>query len=230
MVLIEIIVMLGVIAGAILLVQGTRRIPVQYAKQMVGNRQFGGARQYIPLKVNAANVMPIIFAQAIMFIPASLLGFGTNPESWAFKIFGPLTNIHGFWYNFLDVVLIIMFTYFYTAITINPKQMAEDLKRNNGFIQGIKPGKKTAEYIDELMSRITLPGALFLALVAIMPAFARLFGIQDSFAAFFGGTSLLILVGVVLDTLQQVESHLLMRHYDGLLKSGRIKGRSGQMY
>jgi preprotein translocase subunit SecY len=230
MMLIEIIILLAVIAGAILLVQGTRRIPVQYAKQMVGNRQFGGARQYIPLKVNAANVMPIIFAQAIMFIPVSLMGFDTSPDSWSFKVFGPLTDINGFWYNFINVVLIIMFTYFYTAITINPKQMAEDLKRNNGFIPGIKPGKKTAEYIDEIMSRITLPGSLFLALVAIMPAFAKLFGIQQSFASFFGGTSLLILVGVVLDTLQQVESHLLMRHYDGLLKSGRIKGRSGQMY
>jgi preprotein translocase subunit SecY len=230
MMLIEIIILLAVIAGAILLVQGTRRIPVQYAKQMIGNKQYGGARQYIPLKVNAANVMPIIFAQAIMFIPASLMGFGANPESWSFKVFGPLTDINGFWYNFINVVLIIMFTYFYTAITINPKQMAEDLKRNNGFIPGIKPGKKTAEYIDEIMSRITLPGSLFLALVAIMPAFAKLFGIQQNFASFFGGTSLLILVGVVLDTLQQVESHLLMRHYDGLLKSGRIKGRSGQMY
>jgi preprotein translocase subunit SecY len=230
MMLVEIIILLGVIAGAILLVQGTRRIPIQYAKQMVGNRQYGGARQYIPLKVNAANVMPIIFAQAIMFIPVSVMGFGSNPDSWAFKIFGPLTDMYGFWYNFIDVVLIIMFTYFYTAITINPKQIAEDLKRNNGFIPGIKPGKKTAEYIDEIMSRITLPGAVFLALVAIMPTLASLFGIQQGFASFFGGTSLLILVGVVLDTLQQVESHLLMRHYDGLLKSGRIKGRSGQMY
>ena len=228
MLLLEIIALLAVIAGGILLVQGTRRIPVQYAKQMVGNRQYGGARQYIPLKVNAANVMPIIFAQAIMFIPVSF--FGNNPESWMFKVFAPLTNINGFWYNFIDVVLIILFTYFYTAVTINPKQMAEDLKRNNGFIPGVKPGKKTAEYIDEIMSRITLPGALFLSLVAVMPAFAKLFGIQQSFASFFGGTSLLILVGVVLDTLQQVESHLLMRHYDGLLKSGRIKGRSGQMY
>ncbi|MDR1527517.1 MAG: preprotein translocase subunit SecY [Dysgonamonadaceae bacterium] len=230
MMLVEIIILLAVIAGAILLVQGTRRIPVQYAKQMMGNRQYGGARQYIPLKVNAANVMPIIFAQAIMFIPVSVMGFGSNADSWAFKVFGPLTDMYGFWYNFIDVVLIIMFTYFYTAITINPKQMAEDLKRNNGFIPGIKPGKKTAEYIDEIMSRITLPGSLFLALVAIMPTFANLFGIQQGFASFFGGTSLLILVGVVLDTLQQVESHLLMRHYDGLLKSGRIKGRSGQMY
>ncbi|GHU72668.1 protein translocase subunit SecY [Bacteroidia bacterium] len=230
MLLLEIVALLAVIAGAILLVQGTRRIPVQYAKQMVGNRQFGGARQYIPLKVNAANVMPIIFAQAIMFIPVTLMGFGNTTDGWMYKVFGPLTDINGFWYNFIDVVLIILFTYFYTAITINPKQMAEDLKRNNGFIPGIKPGKKTAEYIDEIMSRITLPGAIFLALVAVMPAFAKLFGIQQGFASFFGGTSLLILVGVVLDTLQQVESHLLMRHYDGLLKSGRIKGRSGQMY
>jgi len=230
MMLIEIIVLMGVIAGAILLVQGTRRIPVQYAKQMVGNRQFGGARQYIPLKVNAANVMPIIFAQAIMFIPVSLMQFSANPESWTFKVFSPLANMYGFWYNFTNVVLIIMFTYFYTAITINPKQMAEDLKRNNGFIPGIKPGRKTAEYIDEIMSRITFPGSLFLAAVAILPAFARALGVQNSFAAFFGGTSMLIMVGVILDTLQQVESHLLMRHYDGLLKSGRIKGRSGQMY
>jgi preprotein translocase subunit SecY len=230
MFLLEIIFLLVVIAGAILLVQGTRRIPVQYAKQMIGNRQYGGARQYIPLKVNAANVMPIIFAQAIMFIPISLMGFGSNPDSWTVKVFAPLTDINGFWYNFIDVVLIIMFTYFYTAITINPKQMAEDLKRNNGFIPGIKPGRKTADYIDEIMSRITLPGAIFLSLVAIMPAFAKIFGIQQGFASFFGGTSLLILVGVVLDTLQQVESHLLMRHYDGLLKSGRIKGRQGTAY
>ncbi|MDR1737537.1 MAG: preprotein translocase subunit SecY [Candidatus Symbiothrix sp.] len=230
MFLLEFIVLLAVIAGAILLVQGTRRIPVQYAKQMIGNRQYGGARQYIPLKVNAANVMPIIFAQAIMILPASFLGFGATQDGLAAKIFGPLMNTSGFWYNFINVILIIAFTYFYTAVTINPQRMAEDLKRNNGFIPGVKPGKKTAEYIDEIMSRITLPGAIFLAVVAIMPAFAQLFGIQQSFAAFFGGTSLLILVGVVLDTLQQVESHLLMRHYDGLLKSGRIKGRSGQMY
>ncbi|MDR0863472.1 MAG: preprotein translocase subunit SecY [Candidatus Symbiothrix sp.] len=231
MLLLEIMFLLVVIAGAILLVQGTRRIPVQYAKQMVGNKQYGGARQYIPLKVNAANVMPIIFAQAIMFIPVSLMGFGSSdPDSWTVKVFAPLTDINGFWYNFINVVLIILFTYFYTAITINPKQMAEDLKRNNGFIPGIKPGKKTAEYIDEIMSRITLPGAIFLAMVAIMPAFAHIFGIQQGFASFFGGTSLLILVGVVLDTLQQVESHLLMRHYDGLLKSGRIKGRQGTAY
>jgi len=231
MFLVEIVILLFVIAGAILLVQGTRRIPVQYAKQMIGNKQYGGARQYIPLKVNAANVMPIIFAQAIMFIPITLLQFGSgNPDSLMSKIFSPLANHYSFGYNLVFTILIIVFTYFYTAITINPKQMAEDLKRNNGFIPGIKPGKKTAEYIDEIMSRITFPGSLFLAAVAILPAAANVLGIQQEFAQFFGGTSLLILVGVVLDTLQQVESHLLMRHYDGLLKSGRIKGRSGQMY
>jgi preprotein translocase subunit SecY len=226
----EIVFLLFVIAGAILLVQGTRRIPVQYAKQMVGNKQYGGARQYLPLKVNAANVMPIIFAQAIMFFPLTILQFGPNPDGFIAKVFIPLTDPSGFWYNFLFAVLIILFTYFYTAITINPKQMAEDLKRNNGFIPGIKPGKKTAEYIDDIMSRIVFPGSIFLATVAIMPAFASKLGIMMEFAQFFGGTSLLILVGVVLDTLQQVESHLLMRHYDGLLKSGRIKGRSGQIY
>lgn len=232
MFLVEIILLLFVIGGAIALVQGTRRIPVQYAKQMVGNKQYGGARQYIPLKVNAANVMPIIFAQAIMFLPVALIGYGSSEQqdAWYVKMFAPLSDMHSFWYNFVFAVLIILFTWFYTAITINPKQMAEDLKRNNGFIPGVKPGKKTAEYIDEIMSRITLPGSLFLAAVAIMPAFANLFGVKQEFAQFFGGTSLLILVGVVLDTLQQVESHLLMRHYDGLLKSGRIKGRSGQMY
>jgi len=231
MFLVEIVFLLLVIAGAIMLVQGTRRIPVQYAKQMVGNKQYGGARQYIPLKVNAANVMPIIFAQAIMFIPVTLMQFGSaNPDGLMYKIFSPLANHYSVGYSITFSVLIIVFTYFYTAITINPKQMAEDLKRNNGFIPGIKPGKKTAEYIDEIMSRITLPGSLFLAVVAILPAFAGSLGIKQDFGNFFGGTSLLILVGVVLDTLQQVESHLLMRHYDGLLKSGRIKGRSGQMY
>ena len=225
MFLFEIVFLLIVIAGAILLVQGTRKIPVQYAKRIVGNKQYGGARQYIPLKVNAAGVMPIIFAQAIMFIPITFIGFSnTNNVSGFVHAF---TDHTSFWYNFVFAVMIILFTYFYTAITINPTQMAEDMKRNNGFIPGIKPGKKTAEYIDDIMSRITLPGSFFLALVAIMPAFAGVFGVQAGFAQFFGGTSLLILVGVVLDTLQQVESHLLMRHYDGLLKSGRIKGRAG---
>lgn len=224
MFLFEIVFLLLVIAAAILLVQGTRKIPVQYAKRIVGNKQYGGARQYIPLKVNAAGVMPIIFAQAIMFIPITFIGFSKSNEVSSFV--HAFTDHTSFWYNFVFAVMIILFTYFYTAITINPTQMAEDMKRNNGFIPGIKPGKKTAEYIDDIMSRITLPGSFFLALIAIMPAFAGIFGVKTEFAQFFGGTSLLILVGVVLDTLQQVESHLLMRHYDGLLKSGRIKGRA----
>jgi len=224
MFLIEIVFLLLVIAAAILLVQGTRKIPVQYAKKIVGNKQYGGARQYIPLKVNAAGVMPIIFAQAIMFIPITFIGFSNaNTSNSIIQAFTEHTSL---WYNLVFAVMIILFTYFYTAITINPTQMAEDMKRNNGFIPGIKPGKSTAEYIDDIMSRITFPGSFFLAIVAIMPAFAGLLGVKAEFAQFFGGTSLLILVGVVLDTLQQIESHLLMRHYDGLLKSGRIKGRS----
>lgn len=224
MFLIEIVFLLLVIAAAILLVQGTRKIPVQYAKKIVGNKQYGGARQYIPLKVNAAGVMPIIFAQAIMFIPITFIGFSNaNTSNSIIQAFTDHTSL---WYNLVFAVMIILFTYFYTAITINPTQMAEDMKRNNGFIPGIKPGKSTAEYIDDIMSRITFPGSFFLAIVAIMPAFAGLLGVKAEFAQFFGGTSLLILVGVVLDTLQQIESHLLMRHYDGLLKSGRIKGRS----
>ncbi len=225
MFLFEILFLLLVMAGAILLVQGTRNVVVQYAKRIIGNKQYGGARQYIPLKVNAANVMPIIFAQAIMFIPISLAGFSNSGENSSFM--RAFMDNTGFWYNFVFALLIIAFTYFYTAITINPTQMADDLKRNNGFIPGIKPGRATREYLDEIMSRITFPGAIFLAIVAIMPAFARILGISQGFAQFFGGTSLLILVGVVLDTLQQIESHLLMRHYDGLLKSGRIKGRTG---
>ena len=225
MFLVEVVFLLLVIAASIMLVQGTRKIPVQYAKRVVGNKQYGGVRQYIPLKINAAGVMPIIFAQAIMFIPITLAGF-THSEA-VNTFVGAFMNNNGFWYNLVFGLLIIAFTYFYTAITINPTQMAEDMKRNNGFIPGIKPGKRTSEYLDEIMSRITLPGSIFLAIVAIMPAFAKLLGINEAFAQFFGGTSLLILVGVVLDTLQQIESHLLMRHYDGLLKSGRIKGRSG---
>ena len=226
--LVIIAVIVAVVVLVIILNGGTRKIPVQYAKRIVGNKQYGGARQYIPLKVNAAGVMPIIFAQAIMFIPITFIGFSNNVNN-AGGFLHAFTDHTSFWYNFVFAVMIILFTYFYTAITINPTQMAEDMKRNNGFIPGIKPGKKTAEYIDDIMSRITLPGSFFLALVAIMPAFAGIFGVQAGFAQFFGGTSLLILVGVVLDTLQQVESHLLMRHYDGLLKSGRIKGRSGNV-
>ena len=226
MFIVEIVFLLVVIAAAILLVQGVRKIPVQYAKKIVGNKQYGGARQYIPLKVNAAGVMPIIFAQAIMFIPITFVGFTQGTENMG-GFLRAFTDHTSFWYNLVFALMIILFTYFYTAITINPTQMAEDMKRNNGFIPGIKPGKQTAEYIDVIMSRITLPGSFFLAIIAIMPAFAGIFGVQAGFAQFFGGTSLLILVGVVLDTLQQVESHLLMRHYDGLLKSGRIKGRGG---
>ena len=224
MFLIEIIFLLAVIAAAILLVQGTRKVPVQYAKRIVGNKQYGGARQYIPLKVNTAGVMPIIFAQAIMFIPITIAGFGASNASSFWSSFMSMT---GFWYNFVFAILIILFTYFYTAITVQPTQMAEDMKRNNGFIPGVKPGKKTADYLDSIMSRITLPGSIFLAIVAILPAFAQICGVSAEFSQFFGGTSLLILVGVVLDTLQQIESHLMMRHYDGLMKSGKIKGRSG---
>lgn len=224
MFLAEIIFLLVVICAGIALLRGTRKIPVQYAKQATGGAAVSGARQYLPLKVNAANVMPIIFAQAIMFIPMAILGYSGSEAS----AFSTMMSDHTSWlYNLVFALLIILFTYFYTAITINPMQMAEDMKRNNGFIPGIKPGKPTAEYIDTIMSRITLPGSLFLAAIAILPAFAGYFGVQQEFASFFGGTSLLILVGVVLDTLQQIESHLMMRHYDGLLSSGRIKGRVG---
>jgi preprotein translocase subunit SecY len=224
MMIVEMVVFLLVIASTILLVQGTRKVPVQYAKRIVGNRQYGGVRQYIPLKVNAAGVMPIIFAQAIMFIPASLAGLFSSETLG--NMFASFSNYTGFWYNTVMFLMVIIFTYFYTAITINPNQMAEDMKKNGGFIPGIKPGKKTAEYIDTIMSRITLPGSIFLGFITILPAFAMILGINSQFAHFFGGTSLLILVGVILDTLQQIESHLLMRHYDGLLKSGRIKGRT----
>ncbi|MBI1287531.1 MAG: preprotein translocase subunit SecY [Flavobacteriales bacterium] len=224
--LIELVVLLFVIVFSILLVQGTRRIPVQVARAAISGRQAlpqGGTRQYIPLKVNAAGVMPIIFAQAIMFVPITLGGFAGDSASWFVTAFSDFT---GPAYNITFFLLIIVFTYFYTAITINPNQMAEDMKRTGGFIPGVKPGKKTAEYIDTIMSRITLPGSIFLGIVAILPSIAMIFGVNAQFAQFYGGTSLLIMVGVVLDTLQQIESHLLMRHYDGLMKSGRIKGRS----
>ncbi|MFW6222449.1 MAG: preprotein translocase subunit SecY [Bacteroidota bacterium] len=222
--LVEFIFLFLVFVVTILLVQGTRRIPVQYAKRIVGNKQYGGVRQYIPLKVNAAGVMPIIFAQAIMFLPLTFAKFGGDSMSGFIAAFSDFTS---FWYNFTFATMVILFTYFYTAITVNPTQMAEDMKKNGGFIPGVKPGRKTVEFLDTVMSRITLPGSVFLAIVAILPAFATSAGIDRTFASFFGGTSLLILVGVVLDTLQQIESHLLMRHYDGLMKSGKIKGRSG---
>jgi preprotein translocase subunit SecY len=222
--LVELVFLFLIIVISILLVQGTRKIPVQFAKKIVGNRQYGGVRQYIPLKVNASGVMPIIFAQAIMFIPLTVAGFSDSGSVNGFV--SVISDYTGFWHNFAFASLIIIFTYFYTAITINPNQMADDMKRNGGFIPGVKPGKKTAEFIDAVMSRITFPGSLFLAFVAILPAFATKLGVNSQFALFYGGTSLLILVGVVLDTLQQIESHLLMRHYDGLMKSGRIKGRT----
>ncbi len=223
---VELVILMAVICAAILLVQGTRKVPVQYAKRVYAGQQIGGSRQYIPLKIFAANVMPIIFAQAIMFIPVTFLQMvsgGDNPSAALIA----LSDQTGVWYNLLFAVLIIAFTYFYTAITMNPVQMAEDMKRNNGFIPGVRPGHDTAEYLDQIMSRLVFPGSIFLALIACMPAFAGLLNVSQEFAQFFGGTSLLILVGVVLDTLQQIESHLLMRHYDGLLSSGRIHGRNG---
>lgn len=220
MFIVELVVLFVVFMFSILLVQGTRRIPVQYAKRIVGNKQYGGARQYIPLKVNAAGVMPIIFAQALMFIPMLFSRFDETAK------FATIFNYTGLWYNLTFALLIIVFTYFYTAIILNPTQMAEDMKKNGGFIPGVKPGRKTVEFLDTIMSRITLPGSIFLALISILPTFAIKLGINNQFAQFFGGTSLLILVGVVLDTLQQIESHLLMRHYDGLMKDGaKIKGR-----
>ena len=225
MFLVEIIILYAVVCASIVLVQGVRKIPVQYAKRLVGNKQYGGARQYIPLKLFAANVMPIIFAQALMFIPLVIVQYSASENSsW---LLHSLLDRNSFLYNVVFAILIIAFTYFYTAITLNPTQMAEDMKRNNGFIPGIKPGKDTADYIDTVMSRITLPGSLFIAFIAIMPALAGLLNVQDAFSQFFGGTSLLILIGVVLDTLQQIESHLMMRHYDGLLNSGRVHGRGG---
>jgi len=225
MFLLEFVLLYVVFMASILLVQGTRKVPVQYAKRIIGNKQYGGVRQYIPLKLNAANVMPIIFAQAIMFVPITIAGFANSDSMTGF--ISAMSDQTGFWYNFTLFALVIIFTYFYTAITVNPVQMADDMKKNGGFIPGIKPGKKTVEFLDTVMSRITLPGSIFLAIITILPAFAMIVGITTQFAYFFGGTSLLILVGVVLDTLQQIESHLLMRHYDGLTKSGRIKGRTG---
>ncbi|MBR2135304.1 MAG: preprotein translocase subunit SecY [Bacteroidales bacterium] len=220
MLIVEFILLFVVFALTIALVQGTRKIPVQYAKRIVGNKQYGGVRQYIPLKINAANVMPIIFAQALMMFPLLFAQFDATRGFAA-----TFSDVKGFWYNAVFAFLIIVFTYFYTTVIINPTQMAEEMKKNGGFIPGVKPGKNTAEYIDSVMSRITLPGSIFLAIVGILPALAMIVGVNNQFAQFYGGTSLLIMVGVVLDTLQQIESHLLMRHYDGLTKTGRLKGR-----
>lgn len=223
----EIIILYAVVCAAILLVQGTRKVPVQYAKRVVGNKQYGGARQYIPLKLFAANVMPIIFAQALMFIPLAIVSYSTDNAS---PVLQQLLDNRSLLYNVVYVILVIAFTYFYTAITLNPTQMAEDMKRNKGLIPGVKPGKMTADYIDTVMSRITLPGSLFIAFIAIMPALAGFLNVQQSFSQFFGGTSLLILVGVVMDTLQQIESHLMMRHYDGLLNSGHTRNSGVSAY
>lgn len=220
------IVMLAVVVGlTILLVQGTRKIPIQVAKRVVGNRMYGGTRQYIPLKVNAAGVMPIIFAQAIMFLPATVAQFFPNSDL-SQGIVSAFVDFTSITYNMTLAVLIIVFTYFYTSLSVNSNQMSEDLKRNGAFIPGVKPGRKTAEFLDDILARITLPGSIFLAVVAILPAIATVAGVNSQFAQFYGGTSLLIMVGVILDTLQQIESHLLMRHYDGLMKTGRIKGRA----
>src|SRR5574344_863246 len=221
MLLVEFIFLFLVFAATIALVQGTRKVPVQYAKRIVGNKQYGGVRQYIPLKINAAGVMPIIFAQALMLFPLLFSRFDATRGLAA-----TMSDYKGFWYNLVFGFLIVIFTYFYTAVTVNPTMMAEDMKRNGGFIPGVKPGKKTVDYLDSIMSRITLPGSFFLAIVGIMPAFAMILGINNQFAQFYGGTSLLIVVGVILDTLQQIESYLLMRHYDGLMKTGRLKGRT----
>ena len=227
MFVIEILILYAVVCASLLLVQGTRKIPVQYAKRLVGNKQYGGARQYLPLKLFAANVMPIIFAQALMFIPLAIVQYQSDNASYIVR---SLMDNRSLLYNCVYVTLIIAFTYFYTAITLNAKQMAEDMKRNNGFIPGIKPGKDTAEYIDTVMSRITLPGSLFIAFIAVMPALPGLLNLQQAFSQFFGGTSLLILVGVVIDSIQQIKSHLLMRHYDGLLNSGRTRNGGVSAY
>ena len=218
----ELIVLFFVFIAAIALVQAVRKVPVQYAKRVVGNKQYGGVRQYIPMKINAAGVMPIIFAQALMLFPLIFSRFDATRGLTA--VFSDYTGV---WYNLVFAFLVIIFTFFYTAVTVNPTMMAEDMRKNGGFIPGVKPGKKTVEYLDSIMSRVTLPGSVFLAFIAILPAFAILLGVNNKFASFYGGTSLLILVGVVLDTLQQIESYLLMRHYDGLMKTGRLKGRSG---
>jgi len=222
--IVELLALIGVVMFTILIVQGTRKVAVQYAKRIVGNKQYGGVRQYIPLKVNAAGVMPIIFAQALMFVPAYIPQL--FPSSASNPVVMLLANYSSWLHNLIFAIFIIVFTYFYTAITINPNQMAEDMKKNGGFVPGVKPGRTTAEFIDGVLSRITLPGSIFLAIVAIIPPFAMAVGVSNVFARFFGGTSLIILVGVVLDTLQQIESHLLMRHYDGLMKTGRITGRT----
>ncbi|BDD03014.1 preprotein translocase subunit SecY [Aureibacter tunicatorum] len=227
--ILEIVALFFVVMGVVMLTQATRRIPIQYAKQIAGGaKAYGGQRKYLPLKVNAAGVMPIIFAQALMFLPALLAGIWSDTSDLAASIGSTFSDFTSWQYNLVFAILIIVFTFFYTAITISPRQISEDLKRNGGFIPGVKPGQQTEEYLDDVLTRITLPGSFFLAFVAIIPAFARLAGVGTDFAQFFGGTSLLIMVGVVLDTLQQVESYLLMGHYEGMMKSGNVKGGNSQ--
>lgn len=221
--IIEIAILIAIIMGCIMLVQGVRKIPVNYAKQIVGNRQFGGARQFLPIKVNSAGVMPIIFAQAVLFLPTLFNLTGTTTGKGIASVFQDHSNIY---YMIVYAVVVIGFTFLYTALIFNPKQIADNLKQNNGFIPGVKPGQPTADYIGGIMDKITLPGSILLALVGILPGIAQRLGVQPSFSTFFGGTSLLIMVGVILDTLQQIETQLLMRQYDGLMKSGRIQGRT----
>jgi preprotein translocase subunit SecY len=223
--IIEFLALFLVVVGVILLTQATRRIPIQYAKQVIGNKLYGGKRDFITMKLNASGVMPIIFAQALMFIPALLAGLWRDSDIGAY-IGSTFSDFTSWQYNLLFATLILIFTFFYTAITINSNDIADNLKKNGGFVPGVKPGKQTADFIDTILSRITLPGALFLAVIAILPAFAVRAGVGQNFAQFYGGTSLLIMVGVILDTLQQIESYLLMRHYEGMMKSGRVKGRS----
>jgi len=223
---IEMVALFFVVMATVMLTQAVRKIPVQYAKQVIGNKVYGGQRQYIPLKVNSSGVMPIIFAQALMFIPGMIAGLWSDSSDLANTIGNTFADITSWQYNVVFGGLIILFTFFYTAITVNPNDIADNLKRNGGFVPGIKPGKQTSEYIDTILTRITAPGSLFLAIVAIMPAFAAMAGVTIEFSYFYGGTSLLIMVGVILDTLQQIESYLLMRHYEGMMKGGRVKGRS----
>lgn len=224
--ILELAALFFVVMGVVMLTQAVRRIPVQYAKQVIGGKVYGGQRQYIPLKVNASGVMPIIFAQSLMFIPGLVAGIWADESDLAASIGNTFNSFTSWQYNVVFAILIIVFTFFYTAITVNPNQIADDLKRNGGFVPGVKPGKDTSNFIDTVLTRITLPGSIFLAIVAILPAIAVLAGVSQQFAQFYGGTSLLIMVGVILDTLNQIESYLLMRHYEGMMKTGKIKGRS----
>ncbi|QNL20923.1 preprotein translocase subunit SecY [Hyphobacterium sp. CCMP332] len=229
--ILEILALFFVVMGTVMLTQAVRRVPVQYAKQVLGSKIYGGQRQFIPLKVNSSGVMPIIFAQSLMFLPAMIAQFWaeSNESDIAVYIGTTFSDFTSWQYNLLFAFLIIAFTFFYTAITVNPNQIADDMKRNGGFIPGIKPGRDTSNFLDTILTRVTFPGSVFLAIVAILPAFASIAGVGREFSQFYGGTSLLIMVGVILDTLQQIESYLLMRHYEGMMKSGKMKGRTQNM-